>query len=131
MALLLASIDLRTAKVFLPDEPFLVSSNFRRASLMQGGISHSAFANGPLVPPKSHAKWTLRVTLPIIKSGHDHGTTQMPVMETKDSHTSWRPKFTIRNLLQMKLRHCKTHALCESLSPLSMLFVRRNNSEIY
>ena len=75
MAFLLASIDLRTAKFFPPAEPFLVSSNFRRASPMQGGRSHSVFANGP----KSHAKWTLRVTLPIVKRGY--GTTQVPVME--------------------------------------------------
>ena len=75
MAFLLAFIDLRT-KFFPPAEPCLVSSNFRRASPMQGGRSHSVFANGPWVPPKSHAKWTLRVTLPIIKRGHEHGTTQ-------------------------------------------------------
>ena len=71
----------KTAKFFPPAEPFLVSSNFRRASPLQGGRSHSVFAISPWVPPKSQANWTLRVTLPIIKRGHEHGTTQMPVIE--------------------------------------------------
>ena len=49
----------------------------------------------------------------------------------KDLYTGWRPKFTARKLLQMKLRRPKTYAFCESLSPLSMLLVRRNNSQTY
>ena len=54
-----------------------------------------------LVPPTSHAKETLRVIFKIIKSGR--GMARMPEMEMALS-------------LQIKLRHSKKDALCESLT---------------
>lgn len=54
-----------------------------------------------LVPPTSHAKETLRVIFKIIKSGR--GMARIPEMEMALS-------------LQIKLRHSKTDAFCESLT---------------
>ena len=72
-----------------------------RIKFLTKAILYNQFAYGPLVPPTSHGKETLRVIFKIIKSGLEMA--RMPEMEMALS-------------LQIKLTHSKTDALCESLT---------------
>jgi len=85
-----------------------------RIKFLTKAILCNQFAYGALVPPTSHAKETLRVIFKIIKSGRG-----MAECQKWKGFVNWlsRKVSHLQALsLQMKLRHSKTYALCESLT---------------